>query len=588
MRGQKDEIPSVHVSMDKNILLTHERVDDIPLLIGVLQRLGLAGVIDRHVKQHGLHQGLSTGGLVTVWLAYILSEGDHRKVGVQEWVHQHHHSLTSLLGQTLRPTDFTDDRLGLVLRRLSQPDVWAAIEAELWTATVGIYAVAVTSVRLDSTTSYGYHSLHEGGIMQHGQSKDHRPDLPQVKLMAAAADPTGQLIASDVHGGQAADDPLYGPLLRRVWQVLGQVGLLYVGDTKMSAVGTRATITQHQDYYLTVLSAQSEARHDLDGWSEAAVEGEQPLELLWGEDEWLAAGYELTRSLQVKVDESAVEWVERVLVVRSRAIAHERTTDLLRRVAAAETALGALTPAPGPGKRAYRDEASLQAAIDAVLKRHAVAGLLTVSWRCDEQCVTHYVGRGPAGPNRPTRTDVTVRYFITAVTRDEAAITHHVARLGWRLYVTTMPAETLSLAQAVHHYRGGWCLERGFHLVKDRPLGLSPLYVTRDEQIIGLTHLLTLGWRLLTLLESQVRAGLATDKATLSGLYEGQPTRATDRPTATRLLKAFARAQLTLTRLHAGDTDLWHLTPLSPLLRQVLNYLGLSPTLYSRLAENSS
>ena len=34
-------------------------------------------------------------------------------------------------------------------------------------------------------------------LMQHGYSKDHRPDLPQLKLMAAA-EPSGHLIASDV------------------------------------------------------------------------------------------------------------------------------------------------------------------------------------------------------------------------------------------------------------------------------------------------------------------------------------------------------------------------------------------------------
>lgn len=574
--------------MDNTVLLTHERVDDIPLLIGLLQRLHVAEVIDRQVREHGHHQGLSTGWLVTVWLAYILSEGDHRKFGVQEWVQQHTHTLQGVLGQTLRPTDFTDDRLGLVLRRLSQSDVWAAIEAELWTATLGVYAGEVSSVRLDSTTSYGYHRVHEGGLMQQGQSKDHRPDLPQLKLMAAAAEPTGHLIACDVHGGQAADDPLYGPLLRRVWQVLGQVGLLYVGDTKMSALDTRAAIIDHHDYYLTVLSAQSEARHAIDGWIEAAVAGEQTLALVWHAAAVVAAGYELTRPLQARVTPTPVTWTERVLVVRSLAIARERTAELQRRLVAAETALWRLTPAPGPGKRAYRDEAALQAAVDTILKHHAVVGLLSVTWRRDEQRVTRYVGRGPAGPNRPTRTEVSVRYFITAVTRDQDAIAAQAARLGWRIYVTTMPAARLSLADAVHHYRGGWCLERGFHLLKDRPLGISPLYVTRDDQLIGLTRLLTLGWRVLTLLESQVRAGLASDTATLEGLYEGQPRRRTDRPTGTRLLKAFARAQITLTCIQSSDTSVWHLTPLSPLLLQVLTYLGLSASLYSRLTENSS
>lgn len=146
----------------------------------------------------------------------------------------------------------------------------------------------------------------------------------------------------------------------------------------------------------------------------------------------------------------------------------------------------------------------------------------------------------------------------------------------------------MSLSQAVMHYRGGWCLERDFHLVKDRPIGISPLYVRRDDQIIGLTRLLTLALRLLTRIESQVRRGPARAGQSLSGLYEGQPRRATDRPTGVRLLKAFARAEITLTRMEMGHGVMGHITPLSGLLEQILAYLGLSASLYRRLAENSS
>jgi len=62
--------------------LIHERIDDIPLLIGLIQRLHLPEIIDKHIGNHGHHKGLSNGCLTIVWLAYILSEGDHRKYSV--------------------------------------------------------------------------------------------------------------------------------------------------------------------------------------------------------------------------------------------------------------------------------------------------------------------------------------------------------------------------------------------------------------------------------------------------------------------------------------------------------------------------
>ena len=99
--------------------LTHERVDDLPLLLGFLIQLRIPALVDRLLPPHPLHQGLSNGWLITVWIASILSQADHRKSRVQEWVGSLQHSLETLIGQPIRPVEFSDDRLGLVRKRLS-------------------------------------------------------------------------------------------------------------------------------------------------------------------------------------------------------------------------------------------------------------------------------------------------------------------------------------------------------------------------------------------------------------------------------------------------------------------------------------
>lgn len=507
---------------------------------------------------------------------------------VQAWVQRHQQTLERLLNQGIRPTDFTDDRLGNLLRRLSHTDDWNALEAALWHTTLAVYAVELSGVRLDSTTVAGYHTPTEDGIMQLGHSKDHRPDLPQLKLMAAAAEPSGHLLAHDLVAGQLADDPLYLPLIRRVRQVLGQAGLLYTGDCKMAALATRAEIVQHGDYYLTPLPLTGTTGRDLDAWITAIVDGEQIGTLIWEGERLLGGGYELTRPQQASIGTQLVSWTERVQVVRSPDLAQAATARLEERLQRAATAIGKLTPPRGPGKRQLRDQATLTAAISQILDHEQVAGLLVVSWERQERVTTRLVGRGRRGANRPTQTEVQVRYQITSVARDEEAVARHKLRLGWRVQVTNLPQERMSLAQAVRHYRGGWCAERGFHLLKDRPVGIGPLYVQRDDQIVGLTRLLTLAWRLLTLIEIQVRRGLSDEQTALTGLYDGQPTRATQRPTATRLLKAVARTEITLTRVDVGTQSLWHLTPLPAWVVQVLGYLGLSVALYTRLLENST
>src|SRR4030095_9615659 len=67
-----------------------------------------------------------------------------------------------------------------------------------------------------------------------------------------------------VVAGQTADDPLYLPEIAKVRQTAQCTGLTDVGDCKMAAIGTRAEIVAHQDYYLCPLSAKQmpEAERD--------------------------------------------------------------------------------------------------------------------------------------------------------------------------------------------------------------------------------------------------------------------------------------------------------------------------------------
>ncbi len=108
----------------QNDSVTHERVDDIPLIMGLMQKLRLPEILDRHLGSHGNHQGLSNGWLATLWLVYILSESDHRKYTVQGWVERHQRTLERLIDQPIRPVECSDDRLEIVLRRLSSAQAW--------------------------------------------------------------------------------------------------------------------------------------------------------------------------------------------------------------------------------------------------------------------------------------------------------------------------------------------------------------------------------------------------------------------------------------------------------------------------------
>jgi transposase len=561
-----------------------ERVDDLPLLVGQQQKLGLAEIIDGVIRPHWRRQGLSVGQIVETWLSFILSEADHRLSYVEPWVTRRLETLKRLIDPALQVEDFSDDRLGDVLRYLSDDQSWAAIEQAVGQRTVRVYQLPQDRVRLDSTTVSLYHDPAGTTLIRHGHSKDYRPDLAQLKVMLASLDPLGLPLVTQVVSGNSADDGLYAPAVDQVRAVLGRPGLLYIGDSKMEALSTRAHLVAGGDYYLTPLSLKGGQAELLAELVQAALAEEHDLVEVYRqpedsqqEPELIARGYETTRLQSALVADERVEWTERLLVVYTPTLAHSAYRGLAGRLQRAEEKLLALTPPPGRGKRHYEELAPLQAQVEAILQQQRVSGLLHVTYeqQVSQRPVRQY-------KDRPARLEQKVRYQLQ-LSRDEAAIDAHARTLGWRLYALNAPPEQLSLTQAVLAYRGAPpTIERNFARLKGRPLGLRPVYLHREDHLTGLVRLLSLALRLLTLTEFVVRRSLETENEGLVGLYPGNAKQQTQRPTTERLLAAFKDITLSVVRLSAQT--MVHITPLTPLQSRILNLLDLSPALYTDLA----
>src|SRR5215475_1569582 len=561
-----------------------ERVDDIPLLLEQMQRMGLPTLLDTHFPTHGNWTGLSLGWVSTIWLSSILSRGDHRMVHVEPWVAKRLWTLGITTGQAVTRVDFTDDRLESVLRRLSHDARWGAFESALNQHTVRVYDLSAERVHVDSTSASAYATVSDGGLFQFGHSKDYRPDLPQVKVMQAVLDPLGMPLATDVVSGERADDPLYMPCIERVQASVGRHGLLYVGDCKMASRETRARLVVPGDFYLCPLPQVQLAEGELDTALEAIWRGEQSLSPVMregpkGELEVIAEGYEYAVAMSQQVGAQAQTWTERRLVVRSVRQAHAAEATLRARVANAIAQIEALNQR-GRGKKRFETVSALRQAVVASVQDYGVENLV---WFRLTQHVTPRPVRAYRG--QPARVDDD-RHATVEVRVDEAALEAAVRRLGWRVYATNQPVESLSLEQAVLAYRHEYQVERSLGRLKGQPLSLTPMYVQRDDHATGLIRLLSIALRVLTLLEFVGRRQLATAGTKLAGLYAGNPQRETDRPTAERLLEAFE--DITLTLVKGLQQTARYVTALSPLQLRILELLGFPSALYTRLCTVSS
>jgi transposase len=573
--------------MNEREPLTTERVDDIPIVLAQLERMQVATLLDRHFPTHGNWQGLSLGMVSVVWLSHILSQGDHWLNHVEPWANGRQNCLQACLGQEVRRLDFTDDRLAAVLDYLSDDERWQSFERELGHHLIRVYDLHPSRVRLDSSTVSGYVQPSPDGLFQFGHSKDHRPDLPQVKIKLSALDPLGLPLGVTIVGGQRADDGLYVPAIQHAQRTLGRAGLLYVGDCKMAALSTRAYVQHSGDYYLCPLSGVqvSAARlQQLVAPVQAATQRLTTIERQREQEkspEAIAQGYEYTQQVTLTQNGQTVQWEERVLVVRSLKLAQTQRAALQQRLAKAQAELLLLNqPVHKRGKKVLQQVSEVREAAQAIVHRYRVDGLLEV------ESQERIVSERPVRRYRERAASTHVEREISLMVQVKAeALAQAESCLGWHVYVTNQPAAQLSLEQAVLAYREEYLIERGFGRLKGRPLSVSPLQLTSDERVKGLLRLLSLGLRVLCVLEYQVRQQLAQQQEVLAGLYAGNPKRTTRRPTSEALLKAFEG--LHLTALTQQAHTVYHVTPLSTLQERILALLGFPSALYSTLVLHS-
>ena len=253
-----------------DLVIITERVDDVALLIGQMVKMGLPEVLDRHIPRHWTQRGLSWGWTAVIWLAYIVTEGDPRKVSVETYLKGMHHTLSRLTAQVIEPLDFRDDRLSHRRQHLSKPAYWPKRERDLNERRMEIYDWSQDVIRCEATTVSGEHEVTDEGLVQFGQSKDD-PTRPQIKVMIGSLDPLGMPLATDVVSGERADDGLYLPIIERIRTGLQTPGLLFVGDCQMSALETRAYLARHQDFYLSPLPLTGATAEAMEAWITAGV-----------------------------------------------------------------------------------------------------------------------------------------------------------------------------------------------------------------------------------------------------------------------------------------------------------------------------
>ena len=575
---------------ESRLAIEPERIDELPLALGLLDRMGVAQAIDAHLGAgHGNRQGLSYGQLALGLSARIMTLRDHRLAPVERWSQEHPAVLSRLLGVSVGAKDFTDDRLADLVYALGSAaaETREAIETTLGQHVVRAYHLPTEVGRADTTSVSVYHNRAEGadGLLQFGKSKDHRPDLRQYVQALGTLDPAGLPLVSETLAGNTADPPVYLPVGRRMVNIIGHADWLFVGDSKLHSAQNIAEIHRAGGYLLTPLQMTGHMPDHFAAWLAQRPKRLTSITLpdTKGRQRRVGRGYEVSHTVTWQ-DPQTGEVVSvplRVFMVQRDQFKEKQIHDLHRRLTRAEAALNEFqarrcdTPAQC---------ADLETQVQALLTDHNVGDYLSVQVKWREVQLEKLVGGGRPGPNRRTRL-VQYREAHVSSRRKPAQIEAYEAAAGWRAYAANAPRARLTLQQAVEKYAGQWQPERGFGRLKGDWLKVAPIFLRADEHIRGLMFILSLVLRAFTLIEFVVRRELQAQQETLAGLYDSAPQKTTARPTTERLLKAFEG--ITLLRIQDGQAVRYQLSGFSKLHRRILQLLGLPASLYTRLESSS-
>jgi transposase len=158
-----------------------------------------------------------------------------------------------------------------------------------------------------------------------------------------------------------------------------------------------------------------------------------------------------------------------------------------------------------------------------------------------------------------------------------AALARLEALDGYYVLETTRSAEEATPSALLAQWKGQWQIEHRHRSAKG-PLRVRPLFVTRNQRIVGLITILGIALMVFSLLERAARRALGP-LAKVPNLLAGDVAA---RPTGDNLLKALRT--ISLVTLELAGTPHRAPSALTPLHRTLLQLLSVSEDAYARLA----
>jgi len=551
-------------------------VGGLPLINHILGRMQLQKILDEELPADNPRVKLPSSRALLVLVRNVLMSREPI-YGVAAWAQRYAPDLLDLWPKELEY--LTDDRLGRCLGRFFEsvgPPLVLAVVRHV----IREFDICLDELHNDSTTVTFYGAYAEAtqerrrrGRCTHaitwGHNKDHRPDLKQLLYILTISDDGGVPVYFTSASGNVGDDKTHCQTWELLRELVERPDFLYVADCKLATTENMNYIAQRGGRFVSVLprsrKENTQFRERLRQAPQAITW--QPLYDVIDQDE------RVLDRIKVCTDEAVSTEGYRLLWFHSTRKAESDAATRSRKIQRALAELSGLRDRVHGPRTRFRQRQKVEDAVQKILDEFSVERWVQVQIQQRQQAT--YRQTRPGRPNKDTayRKRVTTRYTFSWQI-DTVALMAEEPTDG--IFPLISNAREMNAEQLLRAYKRQPIIEKRFSQLKTE-FAVTPVYLKDVSRIQGLLAVYFLALLVQTLLERELRQAMQRQHVPSLPLYpEGRPCH---RPTAARVLEAFDNVQRHILTRPDGHEE-FLITNLTPLQRQILKLLGISPDTY--------
>jgi transposase len=538
---------------EENLRLRALRVGALPILNGIIERMGLEQELSLALKNPGYADAL------LALIKNILVERN-ALYAVGEWAALYDAGL-------IAQSKIGDDKLGRALDRLFAADR-ATLQTRIVLAVMNGFDLKMERIHND-TTSVMVHGAYDGQNaravqLKNGHSKERRPDLKQLVYSLCVTSDGAVPVHFKAYDGNQTDDGIHLETWSRIRTLLQHPRFIYVADCKLCTEKNLRTIDSERGFFVTVVP---KTRSEVVTFSEAVLAGDVRWEEILRKRadrnekafdviECAVGLYHLREGFMLywyrssqKKKRDAQDRDERIERARERL----ETLDLRR-------------------MRGPKTDAAIRKRVDEILAQHHAEEWITVEVKWDAVEKFKAITRG-----KPTA-DTAFRRIIQQVPRlhvsTNAANIAQSAAMDGIFPLTTNTKEKPVDVFKIYKYQPR--IEKRHALLKST-LDVAPIWLKKNTRIEALMFLEFIAQMIAALIERDLRQKMAEKKIELlCSLPEG---RASKTPTIEQVLRLFENQNKHA--LYDGDRLIKQFADsLTPVQSQILQLLSIPTAVY--------